>query len=320
MRKALFVGINNYRHILPLDGCHNDAMALASVLSRHATGSPNFDSRVLTTANSELSHHALEGHIKELFCRPCDTALLYFAGHGQFDTSIDDGMLLPQDARNATDGIRLSDILAWASKSGEIKNKIIILDCFQTGAVGGNRTLRVGTSIIGEGVTLLAACKKTEQAGGRPGHGVFTRLLLQALQGAAANVLGAITPGSLYAFIDNALGAREQRPVFKTNVAHFNSLRDVPPLIPEATLRKLPEWFPEADSVFELDPSFEPTETAYFVPEHGEIFAQLQRCHRHSLVEPVDAEQLYFAAINHTGCRLTALGAHYRELAMIGHL
>lgn len=320
MRKALFVGINNYRHILPLGSCHNDAVALASALSRHATGRPNFDSRVLTTANSELSHHALESHIKDLFCGERDTALLYFAGHGQFDTSVDEGMLLPQDARNAGDGIRLSDILTWAAKATQIKNKVIILDCYQAGAVSSNRTLKAGTSIIGEGVTVLAACKKAEQAGEHEGHGVFTRLLLQALQGAAANVLGAITPGNLYTFVDNALGTREQRPVFKTNVARFVSLRNVPPLIPEATLRKLPEWFPEADSVFELDPSFEPTEIAYFIPEHGDIFAQLQRCNRHSLVEPVDAEHLYFAAINHTGCRLTALGTYYRELAMNGTL
>jgi hypothetical protein len=319
MRRALFVGINDYHHIQPLSGCHNDAVAVAAVLSRHASGGPNFDSRVLTTAKSELSHHALEGQIKELFSGECDTALLYFAGHGQFDTSVDEGMLLPQDARNAGDGIRLSDILTWASRATEIKNKVIILDCCQIGTMGENRALKAGTSIIGEGVTILTVCKKAELASEHTGHGVFTRLLLQALHGAAANVLGAITPGNLYAFVDNALSTWEQRPVFKTNVARFISLRDVAPLIPEATLRKLPEWFPQACSVFELDPSFEPTEVAYFVPEHGEIFAQLQRCNRHQLVEPVDAGHLYFAAINHTGCRLTALGAHYRELALKGH-
>ena len=52
-------------------------------------------------------------------------------------------------------------------------------------------------------------------------HGVFTGLLLQALHGGAANILGKITPGSLYAFVDNALDAWEQRPVFKTNVSQF---------------------------------------------------------------------------------------------------
>ncbi|MCY1411408.1 Caspase domain protein [compost metagenome] len=319
MRRALFIGINDYRHLRPLSGCNNDAQALASVLSRHGNGSPNFNSRLLTTAETELNHHSLEGHIKELFCGECDTALLYFAGHGQFDSSIDEGMLLPQDARNAGDGIHLSDILAWASRASDIKNKVIVLDCCQVGAVGENRSLKAGTSLIGEGVTLLAACRKTDATGEHDGHGMFTRLLLQALHGAAANVLGEVSPGNLHSFVDNALGTWEQRPVFKTNVARFISLRDVAPRVPTATLRKLPEWFPQAGTVFELDPSFEPSESAYFVAEHGEIFAQLQRCGRHGLVEPVDAEDLYSAAINHTGCRLTALGTYYRELAVKGY-
>jgi hypothetical protein len=79
-------------------------------------------------------------------------------------------------------------------------------------------------------------------------HGVFTALLLQALHGGAANILGKITPGSLYSFVDNALDAWEQRPVFKTNVSQFISLREVSPLIPKEILRKLPEWFAEAES------------------------------------------------------------------------
>jgi hypothetical protein len=139
-----------------------------------------------------------------------------------------------------------------------------------------------------------------------------------ALHGGAANILGKITPGSLYSFVDNALGPWEQRPVFKTNVSQFISLREVSPLIPKEILRKLPDWFAEAESVFPLDPSYEPTEMA-FIQEHGEIFAQLQKCNRHSLIEPVDAEHMYYAAIHSTGCRLTALGAYYRELALKGH-
>ncbi|WP_249678135.1 caspase family protein [Pseudomonas abieticivorans] len=319
MRKALFIGINNYKNITPLTGCNNDAIAMGSVLGRHASGSPNFKSRILTTAENDLSRNVLDGYIKELFSGDCDTALLYFAGHGHFDNDADEGLILPQDASNASDGIRISDILNLALKATDIKNKIIILDCCQAGAAGENRGLKGGVSAIGEGITILTACRKAQLAQERAGHGVFTSLLLQALHGGAANVLGAITPGSLYAFVDNALDTWEQRPVFKTNVARFISLRDVTPLVPVETLRKLPEWFPEAESVFELDPSFEPTQTKVFYPPNGEVFAQLQNCNRHSLVEPVNAEHMYFAAIHHTGCRLTALGAYYRDLASKGH-
>lgn len=320
MRKALLVGINQYQHIPPLSGCNADAIAMGSVLSRHASGSPNFQTVVLTTAEDKVTRNVLRKRLQELFSGDCDTALFYFAGHGNFDAGIDEGTILAQDAEGASDGIRISDILNWASKAEAIKNKIIILDCCQAGAAGENRALRAGSSIISEGVTILTACKKAEFAKEQAGHGVFTSLMLQALQGGAANVLGAITPGALYSFVDNALGTWEQRPVFKTNISRFISLRDVRPLVPEEILRKLPEWFPQAETVFELDPSFEPTEHAQFNADNGEIFSQLQRCNRHSLIEPVDADHMYFAAINSTGCRLTALGAYYRELAIKGHL
>jgi hypothetical protein len=318
MRKGLFIGINNYTHVSQLSGCNNDAMAMASVLKTDANGDPNFKNIVLTSAEDYLSREKLEDQIRELFSGDCNVALLYFAGHGSFDLDTDEGMLIPQDYKSAKDGIRISDILNWASKATKIKNKMIILDCCQGGSAGETRVLRSEGSVIGEGMTILTACKKEQPAMEGAGHGVFTGLLLQALHGGAANILGKITPGSLYSFVDNALDAWEQRPVFKTNVSQFISLREVSPLIPKEILRKLPEWFPEAESVYPLAPSFEPTEPE-FNPEQGEVFAQLQKCNRHSLIEPVDAEHMYYAAIHSTGCRLTALGAYYRELAIKGH-
>jgi hypothetical protein len=318
MRKGLFIGINNYCHVSQLSGCNNDAMAMASVLKTDANGDPNFKNLVLTSAEDYLSREKLEGHIQELFSGDCSVALLYFAGHGNFDVDTDEGMLIPQDYKSAKDGIRISDILNWATKAVKIKNKVIILDCCQAGSAGEVRALRSESSMVCEGMTILTACKKEEPAMEGANHGIFTGLLLQALHGGAANILGKITPGSLYSFVDNALDAWEQRPVFKTNVSQFISLREVSPLIPKEILRKLPDWFEEAESMFALDPSYEPTE-ATFDPEHGEAFSQLQKCNRHSLIEPVDAEHMYYAAIYSTGCRLTALGAYYRELAIKGH-
>ena len=320
MRKGLFIGINNYSHVSDLSGCNNDAMAMASVLERHANGRPNFSKKILTSAEESLSCEVLKENIRSLFSGKCEVALLYFAGHGQFDASIDEGTLIPQDYKPGGEGLRISDILQWAHDATQIENKIIILDCCEAGGAGDNRSLKRGASTLCDGITILTACKKDEPALESNGHGIFTSLLLQALYGGAANVLGKVTPGSVYSFVDNALGAWEQRPVFKTNVSQFVVLREVTPLIAEETLRKLPEWFPDAGFVYPLDPSYEPTETAAFILENGEIFGQLQKCNRHSLIEPVDAEHMYYAAINSTGCRLTALGSYYRELAIKGHL
>ncbi|MFT6449549.1 MAG: hypothetical protein ACJAW8_001915 [Oleispira sp.] len=316
MRKGLFIGINHYEHINSLSGCENDAIEMASILSAHASGSPNFHRNVLTSSDQVVSKKKITSEIKNLFSGESDVALLYFAGHGHFDDNVDEGSLIPQNFEDAEDGLRISDILFWASKATGIKNKIIILDCCQAGSAGQNSQMKGNPSLLADGMTILTACKKDEYAQEKGGHGVFTGLLIQALQGGAADVLGNITPGSMYAFVDSALGPWQQRPVFKTNVSSFISLKEMAPKVSLDTLRNLPKWFPEAESMYSLDPSYEPDEKGVFDEEKGKIFAQLQNCNRHSLVEPVDAEHMYYAAMNSTGCRLTVLGNYYRELAI----
>ncbi len=63
MRKGLFIGINHYTHVSPLSGCTNDAMAMASVLERHANGRPNFNNKVLTSAEENLTRLYLKEQI-----------------------------------------------------------------------------------------------------------------------------------------------------------------------------------------------------------------------------------------------------------------
>ena len=133
-----------------------------------------------------------------------------------------------------------------------------------------------------------------------------------------------MTPASVYSLVDQALGAWAQRPIFKANVQGFIWLRNVPPRVPLETLRQLPKWFPDETSLFKLDPSFEPNRDN--VPEkyrnipvnegNARIFKQLQKCNRVGLIIPDQVEHMYDAAMESTGCRLTGLGAHYRQLAL----
>ena len=94
------------------------------------------------------------------------------------------------------------------------------------------------------------------------GSGLFTGLLTDALNGAAANLVGDITPGSVYAHIDQSLGPWKQRPVFKTNVKQFVSLRKVAPPVPVGDLQNLTTHFPTPDYQFPLDQTYEPERTA----------------------------------------------------------
>ncbi len=144
---------------------------------------------------------------------------------------------------------------------------------------------------------------------------------MDALRGGAANLVDHITPGSVYAHIDQSLGSWEQRPVFKTNVKSFVSLREVAPPIVLAELRRLTEFFPSPGHQFQLDPSYEPERDppspeglAAPDPENTRKFAVLQRYNRVNLVVPVDAPHMYHAAIESKSCKLTVLGEHYRRL------
>jgi len=160
------------------------------------------------------------------------------------------------------------------------------------------------------------------------GRGLFTSILLDGLTGASADILGRITPASVYSHIDQTLGAWEQRPIYKANVQTFITLRTVEPKVQPEVLRRFTEYFPNATDVFALDPSFEPDrgEEAEKLKDiavnqdNVKKYRELQKCNRYGLVVPVDQPHMWHAAVFSTGCKLTALGARYRKLAEMGRI
>ena len=162
------------------------------------------------------------------------------------------------DATQHDYGVSLQDVLTIANNS-KAKEKIIILDSCYSGFMGNINTSGQQTAIINEGVTILTASRSNETSVESHGHGVFTSLLIEALMGSAADVTGHVTPGGVYAYIDKALGPWEQRPVFKTNVTRFTSLRDVTPQVDLSVIRKLCDYFSSENENLNIDPSYEPT-------------------------------------------------------------
>lgn len=324
MKKALIIGIDNYQ-TSPLSGCVNDAVAVANTLETNGDGSPNFSIRLLTSNKSNISTAILSEAISELFAGDADTVLLFFAGHGIINPDTNAGYIVSQNGARGAWGMSLSEILGIANKAyPRIKSTVIILDSCHSGFAGEIPALgSEQVSVIGSGVTILTACHRSGTAGETDGHGLFTDILLDGLRGSSSDICGRITPASVYSHIDQTLGAWEQRPIYKANVQTFVTLRQVTPKIPLDVLRRLPEYFIDATSTFDLDPSFESDRENVPIKfrdmpinvENIRIFKELQMCNRHGLVMPINAEHMYYAAINSTGCKLTALGAHYRKLA-----
>ncbi|MDP9357139.1 MAG: caspase family protein [Chloroflexota bacterium] len=324
MRKALIVGIDYYEHITPLGGCVNDAYAVKSVLERNADGTINFATPQLligTGPNQTVTKGRLKSALRELFSDDAEISLFYFSGHGYIEDT--GGFLCASDSESGDDGLALSEVMQFANQS-RAKNKVILLDSCHSG-IAGSHPLATSVAEIKEGVTILTASTENQYAFETGGSGVFTSLFVDALNGAAANLVGAVTPGSAYAHIDQSLGPWAQRPLFKTNVKTFISLRETEPPISLGDLRLLTEYFPSPDHTFALDPSFEPerngSEDSTTPPPdsaHNAIFRVLQNMVKVNLVRPVDAPHMWHAAMQSKGCELTVLGQHYWRLVKEG--
>ncbi|SCP97908.1 Caspase domain-containing protein [Anaerobium acetethylicum] len=310
------VGIDDYSGA-KLQGCVNDAKAVAEILEYNENGSKNFDVDLLTDISSKAM---LVEAVRKLFSGNADVALFYFSGHGYVDEI--GGYLVTTDFSRGDMGVAMSTVLKLANDS-KCKNRIIILDSCYSGEMG-KTGFEGECSVISDGVTVLTASLPVESAIEINGHGVFTSLLIAALNGGASNIMGKITPGSIYSYIDQALGAWQQRPVFKTNISQFVSIRDMNAKVPLNVVRSIVELFPETTSEYKLNPSYEFTnsnqiEHTLIEPlaneENVKVFKMLQKLEGIGVIEPVDEEHMYFAAMNFKSCRLTAVGQYYWKLA-----
>ncbi|MBA3073513.1 MAG: caspase family protein [Anaerolineae bacterium] len=309
MKRALVVGINDYP-INPLTGCVNDANTIGTILESNGDGSPNFSVKMMTSPSSNITRASLREAIEQLFAGDPEMVLFYFSGHGLLKNT--GGYLVTTDVKKYDEGVSMDDVLNLANQS-LAKNKVIILDCCHSGALGSPTLSGTTLAQLSEGLSILTASRDFESAIEFNGSGIFTSLVEDALKGGAADLRGNINPGSLYAYVDEALGAWEQRPVFKTNVKSLTPIRYITPKIPLETIRKITAYFPSPEAEHQLNPTYEDTEPTA-IPENVAIFKNLQKFQSVGLVVPVDEEYMYFAAINSKSCRLTALGFQYWRL------
>jgi hypothetical protein len=256
-RKALIVGIDHYDTISSLSGCVNDAHSVRTVLERHSDGTLNFVGPKTMTAASpsqRVTKRDLKDAVRDLFADDAEIALFYFSGHGYIEDT--GGFLCASDSADGDDGLSLHDVLYFANES-KAKNKVVVLDSCHSG-FAGTGPINQNVAEISEGLTILTASAADQYAMEEGGAGVFTGLFVDALNGAAANLMGDVTPGSVYAHVDQSLGPWAQRPVFKTNVKSFVSLRKADAPIAVELLRALTTHFPTPDHQIALNPSYEP--------------------------------------------------------------
>lgn len=336
MRKALCVGIDYYGPENSLSFCVSDAKSVAKALARHADRTVNFDilplygdakRRAFHMGNDPLTGEPiyekkvvggtpipgklLKLAVEKLFdaTMTLDVALFYFAGHGYVNAN--GGYLCASDG----DDLPLDYVMSLASRSKAV-HKIIILDSCHSGSAGkldqAGEFCRLPNNTI-----VLASC--TER--GTAADGCFTQMMVDALMGGAMNLMGEVSPGGVYDYLDRALGGWDQRPVLKANIENFVCLRKNKPPIRITELRQITKIFPKPDQDKPLDPSYEEdkrdvTDEKYMKhnPKKERIFAILRKYASLNLVVPVDAPHMYQAAVNFKSCRLTPLGRYFWQL------
>lgn len=260
-RRALLVGLNYYE-TKPLGGCVADATEMAARLRKHDSGAPNFAVQLKTSgdATEPIPRSDLRKALKEFFAHTQGLHLLfYFSGHGRQDTA--GAELVTSDL----DGVPLSELMALANGCAA-SSVTIVLDCCFSGDLGNTPGLqatqvapdfRREIAALSSGVTVFAASRSTEVSVEDDGHGQFTRLLLDGLDGAATDHLGNVTALSLYAHASRAFDAWEQTPVLKAHISNAVVLRVGPEWVSVDDVRALPMHFPRANSRVQLTDAHE---------------------------------------------------------------
>lgn len=292
----------------------------------------NFHCKVLDSNRFEITRARLSKEISEFMTNPgasTELALIYFSGHGHENAR--GGTLVTKDAISYDEGIRIQEIVDLANIS-TIPNIVIILDCCFSGHAGNGVGYASNTVLLRNGLTILTSSSVGQVSLENAEHGIFTSLVLDALKGGGADVLGHVSIASIYNYVDRILGPFDQRPLFKSHISNSLIISRVESRVSRVILYRLPELFPSKHAKLWLDPSYEPDKSWVEIavsrdeeprlaqwlnssPDNESDFEQLQALESVGLVHPDTRTHMYNAAIHSESCSLTDLGKFYWELA-----
>jgi hypothetical protein len=333
MKRALLVGIDHYPTVGSLHGCVADATAMEEILQRNADGSPNWRTELIMSEAGSISitRDSLRRRLTELFASARGNDLLFFfAGHGaQTPWGAE---LVTQDASEHSYGVSMNDLVTLANDSAA-RSVTILLDCCFSGDIGNTPGLqaaglaedfRLSKAVVRENVTIMAASGSTEASQEIGGHGAFTRILLDGLDGGATDHRGNVTALSLYGYVSPAFDAWEQRPVIKTYLTEPVVLRIGPPWLDADLLRRLPEHFPTEDYRLQLTPAHEgegrPLPTSESGTREQQEFDYVGRLRNANLVTTENRRDHYWVAMESGDVYLTGLGRYFWRMAARGLL
>jgi hypothetical protein len=232
--RAVLVGIGEYEDpaISRLPGPPLDVKTLDAALQA-TKGNLVADAAVTSLIDREATQDAILAAIDQVVAEtePDDTAVLFFAGHGDTAGSGDESQLVL--ALTSTDTDRLATTsLPWSriasAISGARGKVVVILDACQAGLAGkesfaaNDRFADALRTSSNAPIIVLAASKGIQTAGGSPSGGWFTLAIAAAINNRNATDTdrnGIIDVSELYAAVKAAVvsQAQEQTPWLARN-------------------------------------------------------------------------------------------------------
>lgn len=181
---ALLIGVGK-----DLPATINDATALRNLLiNPNIAAFPEGQVQLLTekqvTRQGVLD--ALSKLKQQVGNNPDASVIISYAGHGDVDANGQYSLRTYDYIKRQSDDPLWGDEFTEAVNAIPSKKKLVILDCCHAGGVRGNKKNNHSTLIKqlekGGGSAILAACKDDETAADLGTNGLFTKVLLQALE------------------------------------------------------------------------------------------------------------------------------------------
>jgi formylglycine-generating enzyme required for sulfatase activity len=201
-RWAVLIGVNEYLDpkIPDLKYCVADARRVFETLTKHGGFDPQ---RVLLIVDDQPRAHLrplrmnLHRQIGDWLanCRPEDTVVVTFSGHGFVDSDTGEGFLAPADCEK--DNLRATGFpterLRQMLRDCAARQKLLILDCCHAGAVRSGEPTGATSEELSQvftkaqGLITLASSRKDEVSyeWSAKQQGLFTYYLVEGLAGAA---------------------------------------------------------------------------------------------------------------------------------------
>ena len=165
----------------------------------------------------------------------------------------------------------------------------------------------------------MSSCKDSSKAYDDEQNGLFTKLLIKALNGEVGDILGNVTILKMYEFVESLLGVWKQRPVLKCSISQNLVVRKAEPSIQLKALKSALKLFLNEEDIVQLNPtyfdfrkSFDPIDIDP-IKENQKKFNLLLELDEFNLIE-YDASTLYMAARNYRMLKLTRTGKYYWNL------